>query len=63
MTVGQNRPRPDPVRAALRLFCWVGRGYRAMGIFGAGFIVGGIYCSTLAALGNEAIAMLTGVAL
>lgn len=45
------------------ILCWVGRGYRAMGIFGGGFIVGGIYCSTLAAMGKEAIARLTGVAL
>lgn len=41
----------------------IGAAYKATGIFGVGFIVGGIYCSTLAAMGKEAIARLTGVAL
>lgn len=41
----------------------IGRAYRALGIFGGGFIVGGAYCGTLVGLGKVAIERLTGVAL
>lgn len=58
-----NRVRAPLMDAAWSILCRIGKFYRGLGIFGAGFIVGGTYCSTLAALGKEAIARLTGVAL
>lgn len=39
----------------------IGAAYKAMGIFGLGFIAGGFYCATLASMGKVAIARLTGV--
>jgi hypothetical protein len=39
----------------------IGAGYKVMGVFGLGFMVGGMYCATLASLGKEAIRQLTGV--